>query len=111
MNDGRHGGSRGTTKGDVSLDCRRLRTVPRSWPLAGLPVVAALGAGVSPGPSAAATAAFNPATGQLLVTGNGLDNTIANAGRGGWAQPAIRGWFALAQWQALNSYWGVPRLP
>src|SRR3712207_1082947 len=28
-----------------------------------------------------------------------------------WASPATRGWFALAQWQALDSYWGVDRMP
>jgi hypothetical protein len=33
------------------------------------------------------------------------------AGWGGWAQPATRGWFALAQWQALDSHFGVDRVP
>ena len=29
---------------------------------------------------------------------------------GAWAQPSTRGWFALAQWQALNSYFGADRV-
>ncbi|MGN6755929.1 MAG: InlB B-repeat-containing protein [Thermomicrobiales bacterium] len=28
-----------------------------------------------------------------------------------WAEPATRGWFALALWQALDSYFGVDRVP
>jgi hypothetical protein len=30
---------------------------------------------------------------------------------GGWDTPSTRGWFALAEWQALDSYWGVDRVP
>ena len=33
------------------------------------------------------------------------------AGWGGWAQPSTRGWFALAQWQALDRYFGVDHVP
>ncbi|CAA9584952.1 MAG: hypothetical protein AVDCRST_MAG88-3805, partial [uncultured Thermomicrobiales bacterium] len=29
----------------------------------------------------------------------------------GWDQPASRAWFAFAQWQALDSYFGVDRVP
>jgi alpha-tubulin suppressor-like RCC1 family protein len=40
-----------------------------------------------------------------------VPGTEAAAGWGGWAQPSTRGWFALAQWQALNSYFSVDRVP
>jgi hypothetical protein len=40
-----------------------------------------------------------------------VPGTQPAAGWGGWAQPSTRGWFALAQWQALDSYFGVDRVP
>ena len=40
-----------------------------------------------------------------------VPGTAPAAGWGGWADPSTRGWFALAQWQALNSYFAVDRAP
>ena len=30
---------------------------------------------------------------------------------GNWNSGASRGWFAMALWAALDSYWGVDRVP
>jgi hypothetical protein len=40
-----------------------------------------------------------------------VPGTAPTAGWDGWAQPSTRGWFALAQWRTLDSYWGVDRAP
>ena len=39
-----------------------------------------------------------------------LPGTDPTANWGGWDTPATRAWFALAEWQALDSYWGVDRV-
>ena len=39
-----------------------------------------------------------------------IPGTDPAAGWAGWDQPSTRGWFALAEWQALDSYWGVDRV-
>jgi hypothetical protein len=40
-----------------------------------------------------------------------LPGTDPHALWDGWDQPATRGWFALAEWQALNSYFVIDRVP
>jgi hypothetical protein len=39
----------------------------------------------------------------VLIPGASLAAAWAN-----WDRPSTRAWFALAEWQALNSYFGVP---
>ena len=39
-----------------------------------------------------------------------IPGTDPTASWQGWATPATRGWFALAEWRALDSYWGVDRV-
>jgi hypothetical protein len=39
-----------------------------------------------------------------------IPGTDPTASWGGWDTPATRAWFALAEWQALDSYWGVDRV-
>ena len=39
------------------------------------------------------------------------DTTDVNGAWAGWDQPAPRGWFAEAEWRALNSYFGLDRTP
>jgi hypothetical protein len=39
-----------------------------------------------------------------------LPGTDPAADWASWDSPATRAWFALAEWQALDSYWGVDRV-
>ncbi len=40
-----------------------------------------------------------------------IPGTDPTASWAGWDSPSTRGWFALAEWQALDSYWGDDRIP
>ena len=61
-------------------------------------------------PNVPATSGHRTDLATYQANAGAVPGTDPFAAWGGWAQPSTRGWFALAEWQALDSYWGVDRV-